>query len=192
MAWSERQAKRLRELTLEVSVREAARIMTAEGYRVTGSSALGYIHRNRVDFPHVQPRGDGIARGQGRSAGGRPKKKEADPCPAKRKSQPLLPLAEREREETLLRVVPDGKRVVISVELDPDPATARDLEPHDCRWPIGDPRDVKTFTFCGCRRVSGTSYCTHHLGRLRETPEQRRERLQEWRVLQKTREREAA
>lgn len=34
-----------------------------------------------------------------------------------------------------------------------------DLEPHHCRWPIGEP----TRGFCGCQKQPGTSYCAKHL-----------------------------
>jgi len=36
-----------------------------------------------------------------------------------------------------------------------------DLEPADCRWPIGDPRKPD-FGFCGERRQPGKSYCAGH------------------------------
>ncbi len=36
-----------------------------------------------------------------------------------------------------------------------------DLEPHHCRWPIGEP----TRGFCGAAKVYGASYCAHHLAR---------------------------
>lgn len=36
-----------------------------------------------------------------------------------------------------------------------------DLEPHHCRWPIGEP----TRGFCGHRKAPGTSYCEAHLAR---------------------------
>lgn len=38
------------------------------------------------------------------------------------------------------------------------------LEPHHCRWPIGDPRSPD-FHFCGKHRVEGKSYCEHHVRR---------------------------
>lgn len=36
-----------------------------------------------------------------------------------------------------------------------------DLEPHHCRWPIGDP----TRGYCGHAKVPGSSYCAGHLAR---------------------------
>ncbi len=44
------------------------------------------------------------------------------------------------------------------------PVTLLDLEPHHCRWPIGDPQDA-SFGFCGCKRAAGTPYCEAHANR---------------------------
>ena len=35
------------------------------------------------------------------------------------------------------------------------------LQPHDCRWGIGDPQD-KEFRFCGARKEPGKAYCSYH------------------------------
>ncbi len=40
-----------------------------------------------------------------------------------------------------------------------------DLEPHHCRWPIGD----GPYAYCGCQRSPGSSYCTKHLIRSKAT-----------------------
>lgn len=42
--------------------------------------------------------------------------------------------------------------------------TIDDLEPHHCRWPIGDPRSPD-FHFCGKGKVQGLPYCEHHVRR---------------------------
>lgn len=36
-----------------------------------------------------------------------------------------------------------------------------DLENEHCRWPFGDPKQPG-FGFCGCARISGSSYCAEH------------------------------
>jgi GcrA cell cycle regulator len=36
-----------------------------------------------------------------------------------------------------------------------------DLEPHHCRWPIGDPRTAD-FYFCAADRLEDRSYCARH------------------------------
>jgi GcrA cell cycle regulator len=38
-----------------------------------------------------------------------------------------------------------------------------DLGPHECRFPIGDPKE-EGFGFCGHRTPPGQSYCEHHHG----------------------------
>jgi GcrA cell cycle regulator len=41
--------------------------------------------------------------------------------------------------------------------------TLVDLEHHDCRWPIGEPRSAD-FHFCGQPQAPGRPYCAHHWG----------------------------
>lgn len=45
-----------------------------------------------------------------------------------------------------------------------DRITVCNLEPHHCRWPIGDPvLEPDTFRFCGAQRAGDmTSYCEEH------------------------------
>jgi len=43
--------------------------------------------------------------------------------------------------------------------------TLVDLEPHDCRFPVGEP-ERPGFGFCADRAVQGTSYCAGHLDRV--------------------------
>lgn len=50
---------------------------------------------------------------------------------------------------------------------DPAPAAASspvgmlDLEPHHCKFPLGDPRNP-AFKFCGADRLEGRPYCSEH------------------------------
>jgi hypothetical protein len=39
--------------------------------------------------------------------------------------------------------------------------TVVDLEPSSCRWPTGNPRDLKTFRYCG-EPANGSPYCERH------------------------------
>ena len=39
--------------------------------------------------------------------------------------------------------------------------TLATLEQHECRWPIGDPKDAQ-FHFCGQRSLVGRPYCEAH------------------------------
>lgn len=48
-------------------------------------------------------------------------------------------------------------------------ATA-DLEPHHCRWPVGDPKR-SDFGYCGCQKIEGLSYCSTHARRAYTVPE---------------------
>ena len=41
--------------------------------------------------------------------------------------------------------------------------TVADLTPTSCRWPTGDPRNLKTFRYCG-ETASGGPYCKRHAG----------------------------
>ena len=41
------------------------------------------------------------------------------------------------------------------------PKSLLDLESRDCRWPIGEPRQLD-FRFCGRPQVPGHPYCEHH------------------------------
>lgn len=48
-----------------------------------------------------------------------------------------------------------------------------DLEPHHCRWPIGDPKR-QPFGFCGEQIVAGLPYCKAHALRAYTPPRPRR------------------
>jgi hypothetical protein len=39
--------------------------------------------------------------------------------------------------------------------------TVVDLTPTSCRWPTGNPRDLKTFRYCG-KPANGCPYCERH------------------------------
>jgi hypothetical protein len=49
---------------------------------------------------------------------------------------------------------------------DPEPFegshTVADLTANSCRWPNGDPRDLKTFRYCGETARGGGPYCERH------------------------------
>jgi hypothetical protein len=55
------------------------------------------------------------------------------------------------------------------------PKTVLDLEPHDCRWPIGEPRHPD-FHFCGRPRAPGRPYCDHHWSMAFQPPRPRQQR----------------
>lgn len=39
--------------------------------------------------------------------------------------------------------------------------TMKELQPHHCKYPIGDPK-LPDFRFCGCRRTVSSPYCEKH------------------------------
>ena len=40
--------------------------------------------------------------------------------------------------------------------------TVAELTPSSCRWPTGNPRDLKTFRYCGEAAFDGGPYCERH------------------------------
>jgi hypothetical protein len=42
------------------------------------------------------------------------------------------------------------------------PVKFMELRPSICRWPIGDPKHIETFRFCGSACSSGDIYCKAH------------------------------
>jgi GcrA cell cycle regulator len=55
------------------------------------------------------------------------------------------------------------------------PKTLLDLESHDCRWPVGEPRHPD-FHFCGARQAEGRPYCALHWGMAFQPPRPRHQR----------------
>ena len=45
-----------------------------------------------------------------------------------------------------------------------------ELDPNDCRWPFGDPRD-REFHFCGRPKVPSMAYCIDHARRAYQVPQ---------------------
>jgi GcrA cell cycle regulator len=58
--------------------------------------------------------------------------------------------------------------VVISLH----PCSLIDIDPHQCRWPIGDPA-ATNFMFCGNDAIAGLTYCVGH-ARMAYRPASRR------------------
>jgi GcrA cell cycle regulator len=50
----------------------------------------------------------------------------------------------------------------------PDAVSLIDIESHQCRWPLNDPREPG-FLFCGSGKIDGHSYCPRHF-RLAHSP----------------------
>ncbi len=75
---------------------------------------------------------------------------------------PFSPPAEPLRESFVELVIPLAERKGVA-----------DLEPHHCRWPIGDPQHAD-FHFCGKDKVEGLPYCPHHSRRAFVAPQPKR------------------
>jgi len=62
-------------------------------------------------------------------------------------------------------VAPDGGAAYSVYFADQEPIdgkiTVVDLTESSCRWPTGNPRDLKTFRYCG-EAAPGGPYCEHH------------------------------
>jgi len=61
-------------------------------------------------------------------------------------------------------------------DLAPAPAqntTCRDIGPHQCRWPEGDPKKPG-FHFCGRSTLADKPYCPHHYARAYKTAKQKK------------------
>lgn len=97
-----------------------------------------------------------------------------------RQNQHTSPLLVKPRSQVLAcneatvvkRVITAKKkrRVRLRLITDENQVTFAELEPHHCRWPIGDPRQ-SDFRYCGCRRELKKPYCETHsqmAGRLYE------------------------
>ena len=53
------------------------------------------------------------------------------------------------------------ERVRLKVIDSPTAVTLLELQPHSCRWPIGDPKR-SDFRFCGACKIASSPYCEEH------------------------------
>lgn len=65
-------------------------------------------------------------------------------------------------KKLIVQKVKKKRRVRLRLIDDANVVTFAELEPHHCRWPIGDPRN-SDFRFCGCRRELSRPYCAAHI-----------------------------
>lgn len=125
------------------------------------SAVLGKLHRMKVDLHRDVPRR---------------RKKAGVPRSRKRRQPSGLPLPTVQSAfAAALAAAPLEPLPPMTDK--PAPAGQRrslvELEPHHCRWPIGDVSDAD-FHFCGAQRVSGLSYCLPHARRAYQPPQPRR------------------
>ena len=103
----------------------------------TRNAVIGKIHRLRLPHntnPHVTRT--------------RKPRRPKQPSPEK-------PVRQKPPAPMVIDMPPPSPDEIIRV------ASLIDLEPHHCRYPIGDPRGA-IFGFCGDSKVFGLSYCERH------------------------------
>lgn len=145
--WPDTKIKELRRLwDTDLPAREIAKKL-GEGF--TKSSVLGKANRLGLS---VRTTGNGMRR----MLGQRPPRtlfpKVAKPQAKRTAGPPPLPADEAVEIRDNEVVIPISER-----------QTVETLEPHHCRWPVGDPRQkFPDFYFCGRTRVAGLAYCPTH------------------------------
>lgn len=61
----------------------------------------------------------------------------------------------------------------------PRMVTLQELEPHHCRYGLGDPREAD-FRFCGADKIEGSSYCGCHFRLCHSPALQREQKFHHW------------
>lgn len=72
-----------------------------------------------------------------------------------------------DRIEAAMAAMPADERPRLADDLPPLVASLTDLEPHHCRWAIG---DRGPYQFCGREKLAGTSWCITHARRVFSAP----------------------
>ena len=130
--------------------KSAAQIAWAFGHDVSRSAVIGKIHRMGLNRRHGESRHK-ISREAKNSIR---RAARAAKATASLMRGPKADLKELRRIEAEMNAEAPG-----------DIGTARkgvvELEPNDCRWPIGDPLQAG-FHFCGRTKLDGISYCEFH------------------------------
>lgn len=117
----------------------------------TRNAVAGQIMRIRARGSHeLAPK---------RGSEGQPKRE------VKCKVASIVPVVPRRNKPFIVAKPPTPKpRIRLRMIESNTAVTLQELEPHHCRWPLGDPRQ-SDFRFCGCSRVNSkahTPYCAEH------------------------------
>lgn len=119
-----------------LSYEAIARVLSKEtGHRLTRNSCVGRAHR--IDMPISARQSERMVSRRTRRAPPKPQQQTCKPSPLA--SLPTSPLPQAQDY--------DVPRVAFA-----------DLEPHHCRFPVGEP----TQGFCGHSKVTGLAYCEVH------------------------------
>jgi GcrA cell cycle regulator len=131
-AWTPDTEQRLRDLAAtDISARQIADEMGA----TSRNAIIGKAHRLGVKI-----------RGSARRSAALPKPVA---CPVERRAAPKRP-----QEARKMMVVPSPVPPPVC-----DPVRLVDIRAHQCRWPLGDPKE-EAFRFCGA--PAERSFCPHH------------------------------
>lgn len=120
---------------------------------VTRNGVIGRMHR-------TLGKKDNESASRARAMSGRMKARDGRK-PRGPKPKPIdWHAAQRELAGPTVNADPDALKA-LRAAAKPETISVRsiiDLEPHHCRWPIGEP----VAGFCGARKVHGLPYCTDH------------------------------
>ena len=178
--WTDERVERMKKMWL-VDGFSASQIASVLGEGVTRNGVLGKLHRLKVlsrPSKALVPTGKvaGTAPAGKRGYAGHPGQGKSN---AIRRSA-VTRQRDVAREKNRLAV--EAKKLIVpsdvpEFEASPIPAGAVwqpldgrlpvplvDLGNHDCRWPLGDPREAG-FGYCGLPHGEGTSYCERHQAR---------------------------
>lgn len=140
--WTEERIETLKKLWLDGW--SCSQIAALLGKGATRNSVIGKVHRLRLPVRRKRTEGKArirVVRRPGKSGGGEYQRTVRARESSKKKQPP-----------TALKTGP-WQALLWSA-----PLGLLDLEPHHCRWPIGE----GPFLFCGERREEGSPYCPTH------------------------------
>lgn len=153
-AWSAEDKERVKALWLDgKSASEIERIVGA----VSRSAVIGLVHRMGCKRVEGDPRLYSKAARDARKR----KTQERQAQAAKARGHKGLGIRAPTREQIAHSRL-EFEAIQRKLAAEPEVALVKhvfDLEPHHCRWPIGD----GPLSFCGVRHVPGSSYCARHL-----------------------------
>lgn len=66
------------------------------------------------------------------------------------------------RQRSIVQLADALEATDIAADASPYAVTFDNLRDSDCKWPLGDPADLRTFRFCGAFREQPGPYCGRH------------------------------
>lgn len=147
MSWNEQKIQMLRDMWGHgFSASEIAKKLGG----LTRNAVIGKAHRLKLSGrPSPIRREDGEAVAKVSPVRVKPVGKKVMLRPAP--SMPLPNLTQRSAVPVVKRATESSKSAVAPLK----------TTEHQCRWPMGDPRNAD-FKFCGCNAVEGLPYCLDH------------------------------